>query len=110
MMGAIVIDARDAAGPLLRGWGRYARELVSALGAQASPELLARATALPETGGDAAAYFDPADPGDLARRLSALLADDAARADLARRGVEHVRGFSWARTAAQTAAVYRELL
>lgn len=38
-MGAIVIDARDAAEPQLRGWGRYARELASALAAQASSEL-----------------------------------------------------------------------
>lgn len=38
-MGAIVIDARDAVAPLLRGWGRYARELVSALAAQACSEL-----------------------------------------------------------------------
>jgi glycosyltransferase involved in cell wall biosynthesis len=30
-MPTVAIDARDAAGPVLRGWGRYARQLVSAL-------------------------------------------------------------------------------
>ncbi len=78
--------------------------------ARGTPVLAARATALPETGGDAAAYFDPSDPTDLERHLSALLADPARRADLARRGRAHAATFSWARTAAQTAAVYRELL
>ena len=39
VMGAIVVDARDAAGPQLRGWGRYVRELVLALDAQSSAEL-----------------------------------------------------------------------
>src|SRR5438270_6705286 len=31
----VAIDARDAAAPQLRGWGRYARELVRALPAAA---------------------------------------------------------------------------
>ena len=42
-MAPIVIDARDAAAPEIRGWGRYTRELVRALRAETSlgPELLA---------------------------------------------------------------------
>lgn len=78
--------------------------------ARGTPVLAARATALPETGGDAAAYFDPADPGDLGRRLGALLGDAGQRADLVRRGRVWAGRFSWTRVAAQTAAVYRELL
>ncbi len=78
--------------------------------ARGTPVLAARAGALPETGGDAAAYFEPSDPGDLERQLSALLGDSEWRAALAQRGVEWARGFSWESTAAQTAAVYRELL
>ncbi len=75
-----------------------------------TPVLAARATALPETGGEAAAYFDPADPGDLGRALEALLGGEADRAELSRRGLEHMRRFSWERAARQTAAVYQELL
>jgi glycosyltransferase involved in cell wall biosynthesis len=77
-----------------------------------TPVLAARATALPETGGAAAAYFDPVVPGDLVAALSGLLADGAERerAALAQRGLEHADAFSWEQTARATADVYRELL
>jgi glycosyltransferase involved in cell wall biosynthesis len=75
-----------------------------------TPVLAARATALPETGGDAAAYFDPTEPGDLAAALGSLLSDAPARAELSRRGLEWAARFSWERTARETVAVYRELV
>jgi glycosyltransferase involved in cell wall biosynthesis len=75
-----------------------------------TPVLAARATALPETGGDAAAYFDPADPDDLARVLSRLLSDPSELERLARDGLARGAEFSWARTARETADVYRELV
>jgi glycosyltransferase involved in cell wall biosynthesis len=75
-----------------------------------TPVLAARATALPETGGEAAAYFDPADDADLGRALGALLSDAGERERLARDGLARGGEFSWARTARETAAVYRELL
>jgi glycosyltransferase involved in cell wall biosynthesis len=75
-----------------------------------TPVLAARAGALPETGGDAAAYFDPTDLEGLRSELASLLADGGARAALAARGLDWVARFSWARTASETAAVYRELV
>jgi glycosyltransferase involved in cell wall biosynthesis len=78
--------------------------------ARGTPVLAARASALPETGGDAVAYFEPTQPGDLERTLGEMLSDANARADLARRGTERAATFSWERTARETAAVYRELL
>jgi glycosyltransferase involved in cell wall biosynthesis len=91
---------------LYEGFGLVVLEAM----ARGTPVLAARATALPETGGDAAAYFDPSDPADLGRQLLALLDDAGRRSELARRGRERAAEFSWARTAAETAAVYRELL
>ena len=72
----------------------------------------ARATALPETGGDAAAYFDARGDGgavELQSVLAPLLASPQERDDMIRRGRERAALFSWQRTALETAAVYREL-
>jgi glycosyltransferase involved in cell wall biosynthesis len=75
--------------------------------ARGVPVAAAKATALPETGGDAAVYFDPLDAGAMARAIHEAL---GARADLAQRGRVRAAQFSWRRTADETAAVYRELL
>jgi glycosyltransferase involved in cell wall biosynthesis len=78
--------------------------------ARDTPVVAANATALPETAGAAAAYFDPGDVDGLAATLAALLRDPAARNRQVERGRARVAEFSWHQTAARTAAVYRELL
>ena len=78
--------------------------------ARGTPVLAARATALPETGGDAAVYFEPGDPGDLAAQLTSLLGNPGHRASLAAAGRERAAAFSWAATARATADVYREIV
>jgi glycosyltransferase involved in cell wall biosynthesis len=78
--------------------------------ARGCPTILARATALPETGGDAAEYFEPLDEGDIARAIRAVLDDPARRAELIERGDARAAELSWKRTAAATVEVYRELL
>jgi glycosyltransferase involved in cell wall biosynthesis len=71
------------------------------------PVAAANATALPETGGDAAVYFDPLDVGAM---TAAILEALESRDDLAARGRARAALFSWRRTADETTAVYRELL
>jgi glycosyltransferase involved in cell wall biosynthesis len=73
--------------------------------ARGIPVAAARATALPETGGDAALYFDPLDVRDIADTIQRALADDG----LAARGRARAAALSWEATAEQTAAVYAEL-
>jgi glycosyltransferase involved in cell wall biosynthesis len=83
--------------------------LVEAM-ARGVPVAAARATALPETGGDAAEYFDPLDVGDMAAAIRRVVGDRAHHAELARRGRARAARLSWADSAALTAAVYEELL
>jgi glycosyltransferase involved in cell wall biosynthesis len=75
--------------------------------ARGVPVAAARAGALPETGGDAALYFDPLDVADIAATIERVLAE---RDELAERGRRRVADLSWDAAADRTAAVYRELL
>ena len=78
--------------------------------ARGTPVAAARASALPETAGDAAAFFDPRDPADIAATIRRVLEDTALRDELIERGRRRAASFSWAETATGTAAVYRELV
>lgn len=70
------------------------------------PSAVSRTGALPEVGGDAAAYFEPEDPEDIARVLIELLGNEPKRRELAERGRRRASGFSWAETARRTLAFY----
>lgn len=74
------------------------------------PVVAARASSLPEVGGDAPLYFDPHDPTELADQLKHLFNNSALRPELARLGKQQVSKFSWENTARATSAVYREVL
>jgi glycosyltransferase involved in cell wall biosynthesis len=74
--------------------------------ARGVPVAAARAGALPETGGDAALYFDPLDVADMAEAIERALGDPG----LGARGQAHVGPLSWDDAAARTASVYGELL
>lgn len=78
--------------------------------ARGTPVVAAWASALPETGGSAAAYFEPGAVRALAELIDDLLGDDERRLELIDRGYERVAACSWRATAEATADVYRELL
>lgn len=64
-----------------------------------------------EAGGGCVATFRSGDVADLSRELAALLADGPRRERLGQAARDHVRGaYDWDRVAAETAALYRELL
>ena len=73
------------------------------------PTIAARATSLPEVLGTGGETFPPDDPAALAHLLRRVASDPDYRADLARRALARAADFSWRRTAAATAAVYRAL-
>jgi alpha-1,3-rhamnosyl/mannosyltransferase len=74
--------------------------------ARGVPVAMARATALPGTGADAAVYFDPLDERDIAAAVRHALEDRDALGALGRR---RAAAFTWEGTARATLAVYREL-
>ena len=66
------------------------------------PVLCSDAAALPEAAGEAALYFDPHRPDQLAQTLDRFLSNPSLREDLRKKGYEHSAGFRWAATARQT--------
>ncbi|MBW8269874.1 glycosyltransferase family 4 protein [Caldovatus sp. SYSU G05006] len=63
------------------------------------PVLAARSGALPEVCGDAALWFDAADPSSLAAALARLLDEPGLAAALAARGLARARSYTWRRAA-----------
>ena len=78
--------------------------------ARGCPVVCSNSTALPETGGDAAHYFDPLDVDDMAEAIRTVVTDREVHDDLAQRGRERAATFTWEEAADQTTAVYRELV
>lgn len=87
----------------------FGLQLVEAM-ALGCPVLAADATALPEVLGSGGETFPLDSTKPLAGLLRRLVVDEAFREDLADRGSRRAQAFSWDRTAAMTAAVYRDLL
>lgn len=76
--------------------------------ASGTPTVLAGSSSHPEVGGDVARYFPPGDAEALRKVLAELLDDTALRDELGRLGVQRAAGFTWAATAASTAAAYHD--
>lgn len=65
---------------------------------------------LPEVVGEAGLRLDPRDARSWTDAMRRVAEDDAWRNELAQRGLERARQFSWERCAAQTADAYRRVL
>ena len=78
--------------------------------AAGTPIVTSNRSALPEVAGDAALLVDPEDTDALAAALRELTGDAGLREELARRGRERVRTFTWEKAVRETWDVYRELL
>ena len=68
------------------------------------------ASCMPEVLGDAAAYFDPTNPRDMADKIASLLGDPEELDRLKKAGVEQVKHYSWIKMAEETLEVYQRVL
>jgi glycosyltransferase involved in cell wall biosynthesis len=78
-------------------------------GACGVPVITSNTSSLPEVAGDAALLVDPHDVDAIADAMYRLMTDEALRAELARRGQENVKRFSWEKCARETLAVLEEV-
>lgn len=74
------------------------------------PVASSNATAMPEILGDAALFFDPTDERAMADAMLRLASDESLRIELARRGSEQTKRYSWDACASQTLAAYASAL
>jgi glycosyltransferase involved in cell wall biosynthesis len=71
-----------------------------------TPVICARASSLPEVGGDAAAWVEPDDDAQLATEISRLLSDEHVRASMRAASLAQAARFSWDETARRTLAAF----
>lgn len=71
-----------------------------------APVICARATSLPEAGGDAAVYVEPDDDEALAREIGRVLADDEVYSAMSVASLAQSARFSWDETARLTLAAF----
>jgi glycosyltransferase involved in cell wall biosynthesis len=74
------------------------------------PVVAARATSLPEVGGEAAIYCDPFDVEDIARALHAAATDTALRERMRAAGLERAKRFTWENSALQLWASFERMI
>ena len=71
------------------------------------PTIASAVSSLPEVTGDAALLVDPNDAREIATSIDSVLAQPELAADLARRGVDRARSFSWRRAADEMREVFK---
>ncbi len=74
------------------------------------PVVCSRVASLPEILGEAAYYFNPQSPKDIAAKVIKVLNNHKFRKDLISRGERRVKLFSWREMARQTLEIYNQIL
>lgn len=74
-----------------------------------TPVVTSKTSSMPEVAGDAAVLVEPTDADELVFSMRQLLENGAKRAELAVKGFERAKMFSWEKCARETIAVYRRV-
>jgi glycosyltransferase involved in cell wall biosynthesis len=75
-----------------------------------TPVVCSKAASLPEVGGDAAAYFDPANSEELANLIERLLLSKDSREALSIKGLERAKKFTWQESTQKHIELYNSLI
>jgi glycosyltransferase involved in cell wall biosynthesis len=73
------------------------------------PVITSNTSSLPEVVGDAGILVDPYDVEGLAKAMYEVLKDESFRIELAKKGLERAKLFSWRKTSEETWKVYEEV-
>ncbi len=74
-----------------------------------TPTIVSNVSSLPEVVGDAALLVDPEEAEEIAVAIHRLLTDDRLHQELAEKGLQRAKIFSWKRAAEKTLDVYRRV-
>ncbi len=75
-----------------------------------TPVVCSCAASLPEVGGDAVLYFDPASPDELASTIERVLSSRELQDALRAKGLERAKQFTWEESTRKHIELYRQLL
>ncbi|HDS09275.1 MAG TPA: glycosyltransferase family 1 protein [Firmicutes bacterium] len=74
-----------------------------------TPALVSNASSLPEVVGEAGVLVDPKNNDEIEEKAIKLLEDEKLRKGYITKGLEHVKRFSWKKTAIETYHIYEEV-
>lgn len=74
------------------------------------PVVSSNLSSLPEALGEAAVYFDPRQPEEIARAIMTVLKDQSLQEKLITKGFEQIKKYSWGKCAQETLDTYRQIL
>ena len=75
-----------------------------------TPVVTSNVSSLPEVAGDAALMVNPYDVDEIAEAIHSLIIDERLRNTLIERGFEHIKHFTWEKSARQLRQIYTNLL
>ena len=73
------------------------------------PVITSNTSSLPEVAGDAALLVDPHDVNALSQAILRVLGDEQLRAELVKKGYQHVQEYTWAMSARKVLKVYQKM-
>lgn len=91
---------------LAEGFGLVGLEALN----QGTPVAVSKIGPLPEILGEAAVYFDPLSPQDMAKKMIQVLKDESLQKDLVKKGQKILPRYSWQKMTQETLEVYQEAL